>query len=142
MSFSNTGNTDFLDTDVQQPKTTATLSFSRSPCAFSAKSGQSDAGSTTTASSFLPRRPPFLFCSSISMRTVSLSVVSLIAIVPDSECRTPTLMVPCANAVPDDAKLAASPAATNTCLQFIVQLLSENMLTSITSAAEFQRRPA
>src|SRR5690349_23083339 len=38
------------DTDVQHPKTTATLSFSRSPAAFSAKSGQFDAGSTTTAS--------------------------------------------------------------------------------------------
>ena len=83
------------DTDVQQPKTTATLSFSSSSRAFSAKSGQSDAGSTTTASSFRPSSPPFLFCSSISIRTVSLSVVSLMAIVPDSECSTPTLMVAC-----------------------------------------------
>jgi hypothetical protein len=61
--------------------------------AFSANSGQLEAGSTTTASSFLPSRPPFLFCSSISMSMVSFSVVSLMAMVPDSEWRTPTLMV-------------------------------------------------
>jgi len=94
LSFSNTGSTDFLDTDVQQPKVTATLSFSSSSRAFSAKSGQSDAGSTTTASSFLPSSPPFLFCSSMSISTVSFSVVSLMAIVPESEWRTPTLIVP------------------------------------------------
>ena len=61
--------------------------------AFSANFGQSEAGSTTTASSFLPSRPPFLFCSSISISITSLSVVSLIAMVPDSECRMPILMV-------------------------------------------------
>src|SRR6202046_4471681 len=93
LSFSNTGNTDLRDTEVQQPNTTATLSFSSSSAAFSANSGQFEAGSTTTASSFLPSTPPFLFCSSIIIRTVSLSVVSLIAIVPESECITPTLMV-------------------------------------------------
>ena len=96
MFFSKTGSTDFLDTDVQQPKTTATLSFSSSSRAFSANSGQSDAGSTTTASSFRPSSPPFVFCSSISIRTVSLSVVSLMAIVPESECSTPTLIGPAA----------------------------------------------
>jgi hypothetical protein len=81
VSFSNTGSTDFRDTDVQQPKTTATLSFSRS-AAFSANSGQFDAGSTTTASSLLPRRPPFLFGLD-HHQTVSFSVVSLMAIVPE-----------------------------------------------------------
>ena len=72
----------------------------RRPCpsaissrAFSANSGQFDAGSTTTASSFLPSRPPFLFCSSISISMTSFSVVSLIAMVPDSEWRMPTLIV-------------------------------------------------
>ncbi len=93
MFFSNTGSTDLRDTLVQQPNTTATLSLTSNCSAFSANSGQFDAGSTTTASSFLPSRPPFLFCSSMSMRTVSLSVVSEIAIVPESECSTPTLMV-------------------------------------------------
>src|SRR5512144_3222415 len=89
----NTGNTDLRDTEVQQPNTTDTLSLVMSSRAFSANSGQLEAGSTTTASSFLPSTPPFLFCSSMSIRTVSLSVVSEIAIVPDSECNTPTLMV-------------------------------------------------
>ena len=81
----NTGSTDLRDTDVQQPKTTATLSLEISSRAFSAKSGQFEAGSTTTASSFLPSSPPFLFCSSISISMTSFSVVSLIAMVPESE---------------------------------------------------------
>ena len=72
-------------TEVQQPNTTATLSFCSSSRAFSANSGQFDAGSTTTASSFLPSKPPFLFCSSISISMTSFRVVSLIAMVPDSE---------------------------------------------------------
>ncbi len=50
--------------------------------------------------------PPFLFCSSIIIRTVSLSVVSLIAIVPDSECRMPILIVPASAA----AALTLQPA--------------------------------
>src|SRR3954451_6699065 len=89
----NTGSTDLRDTEVQQPNTTATLSLVINSRAFSAKSGQSDAGSTTTASSFLPSSPPFLFCSSISISMTSFSVVSEIAIVPESECRMPTLIV-------------------------------------------------
>ena len=97
-SSSNTGSTDLRDTEVQQPKVAATLSTEISCRAFSAKSGQSDAGSTTTASSFLPSSPPFLFCSSISISMTSFSVVSLIAMVPDSECRMPTLMVSSARA--------------------------------------------
>src|SRR3974390_3533700 len=94
----NTGRTDLRDTEVQQPNTAATLSFAISSFAFSANSGQFEAGSTTTASSFLPRRPPFLFCSSISISITSLSVVSLIAIVPESEWRMPTLIVSSARA--------------------------------------------
>ena len=89
----NTGSTDLRDTEVQQPNTAATLSLLMSSRAFSANSGQFEAGSTTTASSFLPSRPPFLFCSSISISMTSLSVVSLIAIVPESEWRMPTLIV-------------------------------------------------
>ena len=93
LSSLNTGSTDLRDTEVQQPNTAATLSLLISSRAFSANSGQFEAGSTTTASSFLPSRPPFLFCSSISISITSFSVVSLIAMVPESECRMPTLMV-------------------------------------------------
>ena len=89
----NTGSTDLRDTEVQQPNTAATLSLVISSRAFSANSGQFEAGSTTTASSFLPSTPPFLFCSSISISIMSFSVVSLIAMVPESEWRIPTLMV-------------------------------------------------
>ena len=81
----NTGNTDFRETEVQQPNTAETLSLAISSFAFSANSGQFEAGSTTTASSFLPSTPPFLFCSSISISMTSFSVVSLIAMVPDRE---------------------------------------------------------
>ena len=93
-SSSNTGNTDLRDTEVQQPNTAAHLSTDSNCRAFSAKSGQFEAGSTTTGSSFRPSSPPFLFCAAISISMMSFSVVSLIAIVPDSECSTPTLMVP------------------------------------------------
>jgi len=93
LSSSTTGSTDLRDTEVQQPKITSTLSWVISWRAFSANSGQSEAGSTTTGSSFLPMTPPFSFCFSIIISTVSFSVDSLIAMVPDSECSTPTLMV-------------------------------------------------
>ena len=93
-----TGKTDLRDTDVQQPNTTEHLSLEMSSRAFSANSGQFEAGSTTTASSFLPSTPPFLFCSSMSISITSFSVVSLIAIVPDSEWRMPTLIGPFSSA--------------------------------------------
>ena len=93
LSSLNTGSTDLRDTEVQQPNTTATLSLLISSRAFSANSGQFEAGSTTTGSSFLPSRPPFLFCSSISISITSFSVVSLMAMVPESEWRMPTLIV-------------------------------------------------
>ena len=94
----NTGSTDLRDTDVQQPNTTATLSLEISWRAFSANSGQLDAGSTTTGSSFLPMTPPDLLISSMVINAVSLSAVSEMAMVPDRECRMPTLMVPAAKA--------------------------------------------
>ena len=89
----NTGSTDLRDTEVQQPNTTATLSLEISSRAFSANSGQFEAGSTTTASSFLPSRPPLAFCSLMSISITSFNVVSLMAMVPESEWRMPTLMV-------------------------------------------------
>ena len=99
------------DTLVQQPNTTATLSCEMSWRAFSAKSGQFDAGSTTTGSSFLPSTPPLALISSIAISVTSFSTVSLIAIVPDSECRTPTLMVSAASAGAPIVNPAAASAA-------------------------------
>ncbi len=90
-SSSNTGSTDLRDTEVQQPKVAATLSTEISWRAFSANSGQFDAGSTTTASNFLPSSPPLAFCCSISISMTSFSVVSLIAMVPDNECKNADL---------------------------------------------------
>src|SRR5260370_4417055 len=123
LSFSKTASPDFLETDVQHPNTTATLSFSSNCAAFSAKSGQLDAGSTTTASSFLPSNPPFLFWASIIIRIVSFSVVSLMAIVPESECSTPTLMVFWADATLENPIPAIRQALINIILRFISQLL-------------------
>ena len=110
---SNTGSTDLRDTLVQQPNTALTLSTVISSRAFSANSGQSDAGSTTTASSLCPITPPFLFWASISMSMTSFSVVSLIAMVPDSECRMPILMVAAAAACARAPDAAPTMAAAN-----------------------------
>src|SRR3984957_5020017 len=93
LSSSNTGSTDLRDTEVQQPNTAATLSLLISSRAFSANSGQFEAGSTTTGSILRPSRPPLAFCSATSISIRSLRMVSLIAIVPDSECRMPILIV-------------------------------------------------
>ncbi len=81
--------------------------------AFSANSGQLEAGSTTTASSFLPSRPPLALISAMDISTVSLSTLSEMAIVPDSECSTPTLMVSAACAERDSSPLAASAAVVS-----------------------------
>src|SRR5271163_4495333 len=93
LSSLNTGSTDLRDTEVQQPNTAETLSLLMSSRAFSANSGQFDAGSTTTASTFLPNRPPVLLRSATCINIRSLRIVSLIAIVPDNECRIPILIV-------------------------------------------------
>src|SRR5471030_1382979 len=61
--------------------------------AFSANNGQLEAGSMTTASSFLPKTPPLALISSMAISVTSFNTVSLIAIVPDNECSTPTLIV-------------------------------------------------
>src|SRR5712672_3708179 len=133
LSSLNTGSTDLRDTDVQQPNTTATLSCEISWRAFSANSGQFDAGSTTTGSSFLPSTPPLALISSIAISVTSLSTVSLIAIVPDSECRTPTLMVPWASAgTADTAKPHASatgPTRDNARLTIPISMSRDISLT-------------
>ena len=82
------------ETEVQQPNTTATCSFCSNSRAFSANKGQSDAGSTTTGSSLRPNKPPFSLISSIVINATSFSDVSLMAMVPDRECRMPTLIGP------------------------------------------------
>ncbi|MCY1225336.1 hypothetical protein D9M72_375270 [compost metagenome] len=88
------------DTEVQQPKVTATLSLVISWRAFSANSGQFEAGSTTTGSSLRPSTPPLLLISSMVIRATSFSDVSEMAMVPDNECRMPTLIgsLDCASA--------------------------------------------
>ncbi len=98
-------------TEVQQPNT-AEQPPVMSSRAFSAKSGQLEAGSTTTGSSRRPSTPPLAFCCSMSISITSLSVVSEIAIVPDSECRMPTLMgAPCAKDGRMPIVMAAAPPA-------------------------------
>src|SRR5580704_11234977 len=125
LSSSKTGRTDLRDTDVQQPNTAAHLSTDSSPLAFSAKSGQLDAGSTTTASNFRPSTPPLAFCCSISISMTSFSVVSLIAMVPESECRIPTLIGPVS------AALAGA----------IIVVLATPSAASVTVAAPSPPRP-
>src|SRR5436190_23849864 len=138
LSSLNTGNTDLRDTEVQQPNTAATLSLVMSSRAFSAKSGQFEAGSTTTASSFLPSRPPFLLMSSTIIRMVSLSVVSLIAIVPDSECKAPILIVPGVWALAVVVAAAATNAApTSAARQIPCKIF---MAPSFSSCAAFHGR--
>ena len=111
-SSSNTGSTDLRDTEVQQPNTAAHLSTDSRPRAFSANSGQLEAGSTTTASSLRPSTPPLAFCCSISISMTSFSVVSLIAMVPESECRMPTLIGPVCAAAGENAALTPPTAAS------------------------------
>ena len=134
----NTGSTDLRDTEVQQPNTTETLSFSISSLAFSANNGQFEAGSTTTASSFLPSTPPFWFCSSISISMTSLSVVSLIAIVPDSECRMPILIVSSAATAAVAPSASAPPRAAPAALKNI--RLVNDMFNLVACAREAGRR--
>ena len=99
---SKTGSIALRLAEVQPPNTAATLSCEISFWAFSAKVGQSDAPSSTTGSIFLPSTPPAALISSIASSSASLTETSLIAIVPLSECRMPTLIVP-----PDEPELAA-----------------------------------
>src|SRR5688500_13901710 len=76
--------------------------------AFSANSGQFDAGSTTTGSILRPSTPPAALSCSIVISATSLSDVSLIAMVPESECKMPTFTGP----VSFDLGFAAGASAT------------------------------
>ncbi|MNS45203.1 hypothetical protein D3C72_776650 [compost metagenome] len=119
-----TGSTDLRDTEVQQPNTTATLSCDSSWRDFSANSGQFDAGSTTTASSFLPITPPLALISSMVISATSFSDVSEMAMVPDRECRMPTLMVSSAantcGIQPDMANRLTAVSCLRASLRFMV----------------------
>src|SRR5262249_20337196 len=99
---------------VQQPKTTATLSLEMSSRAFSAKSGQFEAGATTTASTFLPKRPPCLLTSSTLIRTVSFSVDSLVSHRARTERRPPSFYSSWACAGVSAVETASVPAKAST----------------------------
>src|SRR5262245_60985516 len=55
-----------------------------------AKIASSDSPSSTTASIGRPRTPPFWFSSSMAMRVMSITDRSLMAMVPERECKMPT----------------------------------------------------
>src|SRR5262245_17667006 len=88
---SNTGSTALRDSDVQQPITDATLSFTRSLRAFSAKVGQSLAPSSWMNLILRPSTPPAALICSIASFSACTEPVSLIAMVPVTECRMPTV---------------------------------------------------
>src|SRR5580698_1581081 len=88
---SNTGNTALRDAEVQQPMTAAHLSLTSSFFAFSAKVGQSLAPSSWTNLILRPSTPPAALICSIASFSASTEPVSLIAIVPVTECKIPTV---------------------------------------------------
>ena len=88
---SNTGSIALRLAEVQPPKTVATLSTVMSCFAFSAKVGQSEAPSCVTTWTCLPSTPPAALTSSIARSSALRTATSLMAIVPLSECRSPTL---------------------------------------------------
>ncbi len=62
--------------------------------------------------------------SSIAIRVTSFSTVSLIAIVPDSECSTPTLMVVRGIQPVEPAPMAATAADMANCLMNILRFIA------------------
>src|SRR6202012_2341991 len=88
---SNTGSTALREAEVQQPITAAHLSLTRSFLAFSAKVGQSLAPSSWTNLILRPSTPPCALICSIASFSASTDPVSLIAMVPVTECRMPTV---------------------------------------------------
>src|SRR4029077_6942863 len=88
---SNTGNTALREAEVQQPITAAHLSLTRSFFAFSANVGQSEAPSSWMNLILRPSTPPAALICSIASFSASTDPVSLIAIVPVTECKMPTV---------------------------------------------------
>ena len=88
---SNTGSTALREAEVQQPITAAHLSLTSSFFAFSAKVGQSLAPSSWMNLILRPSTPPAALICSIASFSASTEPVSLIAMVPVTECRMPTV---------------------------------------------------
>src|SRR6266704_2169428 len=88
---SNTGSTALREAEVQQPITAAHLSLTRSFFAFSAKVGQSLAPSSWMNLILRPSTPPCALICSIASFSACTEPVSLIAMVPVTECRMPTV---------------------------------------------------
>jgi hypothetical protein len=64
------------------------------------------------------------FCCSISISMVSFSVVSEIAIVPDSECSTPTLIVSACAKAKRGMVIAAAAAALDRSVRLVSFIVS------------------
>ena len=88
---SNTGSTALREAEVQQPITDATLSLTRSFFAFSANVGQSLPPSSWMNLILRPSTPPAALICSIASFSACTEPVSLIAMVPVTECRMPTV---------------------------------------------------
>src|SRR6266851_6250205 len=88
---SNTGSTALREAEVQQPITAAHLSLTSSFFAFSAKVGQSLAPSSWMNLILRPSTPPAALICSIASFSASTDPVSLIDMVPVTECRMPTV---------------------------------------------------
>src|SRR3979490_1487977 len=88
---SNTGSTALREAEVQHPITAAHLSLTKSFFAFSAKVGQSLAPSSCTNLILRPSTPPDELICSIASFSASTDPVSLIAMVPVTEWRIPTV---------------------------------------------------
>src|SRR5262245_23796555 len=86
---STTGSTALREAEVQQPMMDAHLSLTSSFFAFSAKVGQSLAPSSWMNLILRPSTPPIALICSIASFSACTEPVSLIAIVPVTECRMP-----------------------------------------------------
>src|SRR5438552_1782907 len=107
-----TGLTVFRLAEVQQPNSVQTLSWVMSFSALRANVGQSEAPSSTTASTWRPKTPPLEFSSSMANKVASITDFSLMAMLPVREWRTPTLRgcPPARAPEPREKKAAKVPA--------------------------------
>src|SRR5690606_16010670 len=108
---SNTGSTALREAEVQQPNTAATLSFTSSFLDFSAKVGQSLAPSSWMNSILRPSTPPMALIWSMASFSACTELVSLMAMVPVTECRMPTFTVLSVTARPVVLTAAVAGAA-------------------------------
>jgi hypothetical protein len=104
------------------------LSDSTSLRAFSAKVAGSDAGSSTTGTIFMPLMPPAALISSIARIVALFSDSSMMAVVPVSENRTPTLISPSAARASDEFLLQMCGKPTADTAPAAVALLSNPRL--------------